>query len=34
NTQHIIYTNKDTAILQNLLSTRIPKNLRILKEKF
>ena len=31
---HIIYTNKDTAILQNLLSKYIPKNLRILKAKF
>jgi len=34
NTQHIIYTNKDTAILKNLLSNGIPENLRILKVKF
>jgi len=34
NPHHIIYTNKDTAILQNLLSKYIPKNLRILKAKF
>ena len=34
NPQHIIYTNKDTAILQNLLSKCIPENLKILKAKF
>jgi len=34
NPQHIIYTNKDTAILENLLSKSIPENLRILKAKF
>tara|TARA_B110000483_G_C18166686_1_gene531577 strand:+ start:640 stop:1434 length:795 start_codon:yes stop_codon:yes gene_type:complete len=34
NPQHIIYTNKDTAILQNLLSKCIPENLRIIKARF
>jgi glutamate racemase len=34
NPQHIIYTNKDTAILKNLLSTCTLEDLRILKTKF
>jgi glutamate racemase len=34
NPQHIIYTNKDPAILKNLLSKYIPENLRIIKAKF
>ena len=34
NPAHIIYTNKDTAILQNLLSKCKQEDLRILKEMF